>query len=323
MSIRFAVRVSILSILCALSGVGGCAPVGDADAAMEVDSSTPRDAPAIDARIDAPIDAPIGAPIDAPSRDAPMDAGSLALGVLLPRDTFDALFLHRATPPCRGAFYTYEGLLEAAARFPAFATTGDEATRRRELAAFLAQVAHETTGGWETAPDGRHAWGLCWITEGATVDPSALPDYCAPSAEWPCAPGRKYFGRGPIQLSWNYNYGQCGAALGEDLLANPDRVTEEPALAFATALWFWMTPQAPKPSSHDVMTGAYRPSAADTSAGRVAGFGLTTNIINGGLECGHGPDDRVADRVGFYERFTSLLGTDPGPNTDCGAMSPY
>ena len=39
MSTRVAALVSILS---ALSGVGGCTAVGDADAAMEVDSSTPR-----------------------------------------------------------------------------------------------------------------------------------------------------------------------------------------------------------------------------------------------------------------------------------------
>ncbi|KAH0971003.1 hypothetical protein GBA52_023159 [Prunus armeniaca] len=37
------------------------------------------------------------------------------------------------------------------------------------------------------------------------------------------------------------------------------------------------------------------------SAGRVPGYGVITNIINGGLECGHGQDDRVASRIGFSE----------------------
>lgn len=31
------------------------------------------------------------------------------------------------------------------------------------------------------------------------------------------------------------------------------------------------------------------------------GYGVITNIINGGLECGHGgPDNRVEDGIGFY-----------------------
>jgi chitinase len=246
-----------------------------------------------------------------------------ALAEIVPEAVFDELFLHRGTDPCRGAFYTYDAFLAAAATFPDFASVGDDATRRREVAAFFAQTAHETTGGWDAAPDGRYAWGLCWITEGGTVDPSVLADYCSPSETWPCAPGEKYFGRGPMQLSYNYNYGQCGDALGVDLLADPDQVATDPVLAFRAALWFWMTPQAPKPSCHDVMTGAHVPSPEDEAAGREPGFGLVTDIINGGLECGHGDDDRVQDRIGFYDRFVSLLGTDRGEDVDCGAMTPY
>jgi hypothetical protein len=292
------------------------------------------DTPALDAAgpdanagaLDAPAsDAAAGDAGSAEVFDAPADTppGPSPLAAWLDAAQFDALFLHRGTAPCRGAFYTHAAFLTAAATFPAFGATGDEATRRREVAAFLAQIAHETTGGWPTAPDGPYSWGLCWITEGATVEPTLLPDYCAPSAEWPCAPGRKYFGRGPIQLSWNYNYGPCGAALGVDLLGDPDLLTGDPVLAFRTALWFWMTPQPPKPSAHDVMTGGFVPGPDDVAAGRLPGFGLTTNIINGGLECGRGADARVADRIGFFERFAALLGTDVGANLDCGAMRPY
>ena len=49
-----------------------------------------------------------------------------------------------------------------------------------------------------------------------------------------------------------------------------------------------MTPQSPKPSIHDVATGFMVPTAADDAAGFGAGFGVTTNIINGGQECGGG-----------------------------------
>ena len=98
---------------------------------------------------------------------------------------------------------------------------------------------------------------------------------------------------------------------------------DEGVLAWKTALWFWMTPQAPKPSCHDVMTGGYTPTAADLTAGRVAGFGLTINIINGGLECGIPTDGRVEDRVGFFRRYVGLLGVTEGDNLYCDQMTSF
>jgi chitinase len=71
------------------------------------------------------------------------------------------------------------------------------------------------------------------------------------------------------------------------------------------------------------MTGGWSPSAADTAAGRAPGFGVTIDIINGGLECHMPGDARVADRIGFYMRYTTLLGVTPGANVDCGTMSPF
>lgn len=250
------------------------------------------------------------------------DAGASGFEAIVDEALFDVLFLHRGTAPCQGAFYTWEALAAAARRHPSFASEGPDEVRRREFAAFLANIAHETTGGWDTAPDGRYSWGLCWIREGG-AGPEPVADYCAPSAEWPCAPGKKYYGRGPMQLSWNYNYGQAGEALGEPLLSTPERVESDPELAFATALWFWMTPQPPKPSAHDVMVGAWTPSAADLEAGRRPGFGMTINIINGGLECGFPTPPAVDDRLGYYARFTEALGTTPGEHTTCADMRPY
>ncbi|KAF4364722.1 hypothetical protein G4B88_028645 [Cannabis sativa] len=65
-----------------------------------------------------------------------------------------------------------------------------------------------------------------------------------------------------------------------------------------------MTPQGNKPSSHDVIIGRWSSSQSDRSAGRAPGFGVITNIINGGLECGHGRDDRVANRQGYIPSFS-------------------
>lgn len=115
----------------------------------------------------------------------------------------------------------------------------------------------------------------------------------------------------------DYNYQQAGKAIGVDLLNNPDLVATNAVISFKTAIWFWMTPQGNKPSSHDVITNRWTPSAADRSAGRVSGYGVITNIINGGLECGHGQDPRVEDRIGFYKRYCDLLGVSYGPNLDC------
>ncbi|KAL6222194.1 hypothetical protein ACLB2K_005586 [Fragaria x ananassa] len=159
------------------------------------------------------------------------------------------------------------------------------------------------------APDGPYAWGYCFVIE--NIENNRDDVYCTPK-DYPCAPGKKYCGRGPIQLTHNYNYAQAGAGIKEDLLNNPDLVATDPVVAFKTAIWFWMTPQSNKPSSHDVITGRWNPSAADISAGRVPGYGVITNIINGGLECGRGQDGRVVDRIGFYRRYSDILGVSPG-----------
>jgi chitinase len=102
-----------------------------------------------------------------------------------------------------------------------------------------------------------------------------------------------------------------------DLLNNPDLVATDPVISFKTAIWFWMTAQSPKPSCHSVITGNWSPSGADSAAGRVPGYGVLTNIINGGLECGMGRKQQVEDRIGFYKRYCDLLGVGYGNNLDC------
>nr|AIA78391.1 chitinase 5 [Oryza sativa Japonica Group] len=242
-----------------------------------------------------------------PTPTPPSPSGGV--GSIVPRDLFERLLLHRNDGACRAAgFYTYEAFLRRAA-FPAFGGTGDTETRKREVAAFLGQTSHETTGGWPTAPDGPFSWGYCFKQE---QNPPS--DYCQPFAGWPCAPGRKYYGRGPIQLSFNINYGPAGRAIGVDLLSNPDLVATDATVSFKTALWYWMTPQGNKPSSHDVVTGRWTPRR-DVAAVRT-GYGVITNIVNGGLECGDGPDDRVANRIGFYQAYCGAFGIGTGGNLD-------
>nr|XP_023921741.1 endochitinase-like [Quercus suber] len=233
------------------------------------------------------------------------------VGSLISASHFDQMLKYRNDPRCKSnGFYTYNAFIAAARSFNGFGTTGDVTTRKRELAAFLAQTSHETAGGWAIAPDGPYAWGYCFVTK------NNKQTYCT-STSWPCASGKQYYNRGPIQLTHNHNYGQAGKGIGADLINNPDLVATDPTISFKTAIWFWMTSQANKPSSHDVITGNWRPSSSDTSAGRVPGYGVITNIFNGGIECGRGYNDNVANRIGFYKRYSDILGVGYGNNLDC------
>lgn len=128
-----------------------------------------------------------------------VEARGFPVSSLISKDLFDAIFLHKDDNACPAKdFYTYDTFIQASRCFPKFGTTGSLVTRKREISAFLAQISHETTGGWPTAPDGPYAWGLCFKEE---VSPQS--NYCDSSnMEWPCYPGKSYKGRGPIQLSW-------------------------------------------------------------------------------------------------------------------------
>ncbi len=207
-----------------------------------------------------------------------------------------------------------------------FLKEGTDEVRKRELAAFLGNISHETTGGWDTAPGGRYAWGL-YFNEEVNYNKDSVGAYTQSGhAIYPPNPAESYHGRGPIQLSWNYNYGYMSEVIYGDkniLLNNPDVVAEDGKLGFMTAIWFWMTPQEPKPSCHDVMVGNWVPDAEDIAANRLPGFGVTINVINGGLEAGRPGDYRVKDRIGFFEVFTGKLGVTMGENVDCYNQKPF
>ncbi|GAX43974.1 hypothetical protein NIES4075_49890 [Tolypothrix sp. NIES-4075] len=202
---------------------------------------------------------------------------------IVSRQTFEALF------PNRNGFYSYDGLVAATQKYPSFCNEGSDEQRKREAAAFLANIAHESGD-------------LQYIEELNTAN---WPLYCDPANNtYRCVQGKTYHGRGPIQLSWNYNYGACGQALGIDLLNNPDLVARDSSISFMTALWFWMTPQPPKPSCHNAIS--------------TSGFGMTINIINGGIECGKGQvTPQAQSRIQRYEHYTQQLGVTPGGNLSC------
>jgi chitinase len=181
-------------------------------------------------------------------------------------------------------------LVEATAVFPDFANVGSLDMRKREAAAFLANVAHET--------------GFLFY-----VNEIAQGEYCD-SSSWfcSCVPGKRYYGRGPIQLSWNYNYCAASKAIfgnEEVLRQDPDRVAREPKIAWATAIWFWMT-----------QTGAGTMTCHNAIVNN-AGFGETIRTINGGLECGGRNPGQVQSRISNFQNISATLSCSTGSNLGC------
>lgn len=222
--------------------------------------------------------------------------------------------------------YSYKAFLQAAGKFPAFMNEGTETERKRELAAFLANIAQETSGGWAEAPGGYYAWGLHFAEEQGCEN--GCPNYSDTNNKmYPAIKGVSYHGRGPKQLSWNYNYGQFSQAYFGDkeiLLKNPALLSSDPVISFSSAIWFWMTAQPPKPSCHDVMVGKWQPTPHDIENGRLPGFGATVNVINGGIECGN--NDTLAKtqyRYSYYLYFCRYFKVDPGLNIKCSTQKPF
>eukprot|EP00878_Enallax_costatus_P044436 GHUV01053055.1.p2 GENE.GHUV01053055.1~~GHUV01053055.1.p2 ORF type:complete len:185 (+),score=40.35 GHUV01053055.1:968-1522(+) len=118
----------------------------------------------------APAPGPAPAPNPGPGPAPGPAPGGGSVSNYITSAQWDQLFPNRNAASCQGAasnFYNYNAFVTAAAAFPGFGTSStDPAINKRELAAFLGQISHETTGGWSTAPGGPYAWGLCFITEG-------------------------------------------------------------------------------------------------------------------------------------------------------------
>src|SRR5882757_4611822 len=155
----------------------------------------------------------------APGSTQPQTGKGLAS--LLSRTQYEQLFPHHH------AIYTYEALIRAADSFPAFAGEGTRETRLRELAAFFAHAAHETTNGWPGAKGGPYVWGLFYTEEQACLDGHCTQYNTGGTSPYKPVPGKSYYGRGPLQLTYAYNYGLAGKELGLPLLERPELVSHD------------------------------------------------------------------------------------------------
>nr|ABK23781.1 unknown [Picea sitchensis] len=241
-------------------------------------------------------------------------------------DQFESLFSHRNAPMAHAqGFWDYHSFITAAAHFEpkGFGATGGDLVQKKELAAFFAHVATETSceslmaQSSTATTDSPTKWGLCYKEE---LSPDST--YCESSLVYPCAPGVSYHGRGALPVYWNYNYGQLGQALKVDLLHHAEDLSQNATLAFQAAMWRWMNPiKVKQPSAHQVMVGKWVPTKNDTNSLRHPGFGMTINILKGEAECGDGSDDKQMNkRIAHYLYFLDQLdvGRDnAGDNLDC------
>ncbi|KAF6138051.1 hypothetical protein GIB67_042956, partial [Kingdonia uniflora] len=191
--------------------------------------------------------------------------------------------INKADGVCAGkSFYSRDTFLQPLDSYPRFGRVGSQDDSKREIAAFFAHVTHETGH-------------FCYIEE---ID-GPSKDYCdETNTEYPCASGKGYYGRGPLQLSWNYNYGPAGKSIGFDGVNAPETVANDPAISFKTAFWFWMN------NVHSIITSGQ-------------GFGPTIRAINGALECDGKNPETVQTRVGYYTDYCNKLGVTPGDNLTC------
>ena len=166
-------------------------------------------------------------------------------------------------------------------------------------AAFLAQLAHESNQLRATEENLNYGWKGLRLTFPKYFRTDAEAKACERKPEQianrayanrngngseESGDGWRYRGRGPIQLTGRANYRACGAAIGIDLEAEPDRLQDPLAGALAAA-WFWGT----------------RGLNALADLGTAQAFRDITRRINGGL-------NGLEDRIAFWNRARSALG---------------
>lgn len=148
-------------------------------------------------------------------------------------------------------------------------------------AAFVAQLAHES---------GEFRWmEEIWGPTPAQLRYEPPSDLAAELGNTQAGDGKRFKGRGPIQITGRFNYAKYGGLLGCDLLADP-ALAATPEVAFATAGLFWQS------NGLNELADARQ-------------FVAITRRINGGT-------NGLADRQMYYERAKSVLGTDAGVARD-------
>lgn len=120
-----------------------------------------------------------------------------------------------------------------------------------ELAAFLAQMAHETVGF-------KHLSELGGYRHFANYDPKYSPDLAGILGNTRYGDGMRYKGRGYIHLTGRDNYRRAGNILGLPLEKNPE-LAARPDIAAKIAIWYWDERVRPKVKNFNDVVQVTRP----------------------------------------------------------------
>ena len=100
-----------------------------------------------------------------------------------------------------------------------------------ELAAFMAQMAHESDNFKSMKEYGGSL-------DFRKYDPKYAPKKAKTLGNKYAGDGNRFKGRGFIQITGRYNYRIASKAIGVDLVKNP-KLAEDPAVAAKIAVWYW------------------------------------------------------------------------------------
>jgi len=191
-----------------------------------------------------------------------------------------------------------------------------------EITQYLMCADHKIIGDQvycKPCDSGSFDWATFTCPQSLTSGEAEFNEYCQPESVPPeacnCGNGKGqtgdlegyvkandlFFGRGAIQLSWNYNYIGASIALTgspDTFCENPDLVATEGKYAWGAGLFFWMEHSKEGTTCH-------------TESLKNMDFGGTLNNINGGLECpAHGGwhEEAVKSRLNRYCRASKALG---------------
>jgi predicted chitinase len=141
------------------------------------------------------------------------------------------------------------------------------------VAAFLAQIAHES-GEFKYMEE---IWGP--TTAQKNYEPTTHKSQELGNTS--TGDGKRYKGRGPIQITGKANYKKYGDILAIDLVNHPEKAAS-PEIAFRIAGSFWKTHGLNELADHE-------------------SFEVITRRINGGI-------NGLEDRRKYYDRAKKVLG---------------